>query len=50
MGWTKVDSALAGTLIGYMVAESRSALAYFFGTTAGSQAKDSTISQIAKEP
>lgn len=31
MGWAKVDSALAGTLIGYMVAESRSALSYYFG-------------------
>lgn len=31
MGWAKVDGALAGTLIGYMVAESRSALSYYFG-------------------
>lgn len=31
MGWAKVEGALAGTLIGYMVAESRSALSYYFG-------------------
>lgn len=48
MGWTKVDSALAGTLIGYLVAESRSALAYYFGTSRSSKEKDETIADIAK--
>lgn len=49
-GWTKVDSALAGTLIGYLVAEARSALAYYFGSSTGSVRKDQTISDIAKQP
>ena len=49
-GWTKVDSALAGTLIGYLVAESRSTLTYFFGSSRSSQEKDATIASIAKQP
>lgn len=48
LGWTKVDSALAGTLIGYIVAEARSALAYYFGSSQSSVRKDATISDIAK--
>jgi hypothetical protein len=47
-GWTKVDSALAGTLIGYLVAEARSALAYYFGSSNSSKSKDETIQEIAK--
>lgn len=50
MGWTKVDSALAGTLIGYLVAESRSALSYYFGSSRGSKEKDDTLAEIAKQP
>jgi hypothetical protein len=49
-GWTKVDSALAGTLIGYLVAEARSALAYYFGSSQSSKSKDETLSEIAKQP
>jgi hypothetical protein len=49
-GWTKVDSALSGTLIGYLVAECRSTLTYYFGSSAGSQAKDATLADIAKQP
>lgn len=48
MGFTKVDSALAGTLIGYLVAEARSALAYYFGSSKGSKDKDDAIAEIAK--
>lgn len=47
-GWTKVDSALAGTLIGYLVAECRSTLTYYFGSSQSSQAKDATLAEIAK--
>ena len=50
MGFTKVDSALAGTLIGYLVAEARSALAYYFGSSQGSKSKDDAIAEIAKQP
>jgi len=49
-GWTKVDSALAGTLIGYLVAECRSTLTYYFGSSQSSQNKDATIAAIAKQP
>lgn len=49
-GWTKVDSALAGTLIGYLVAECRSTLTYYFGSSQGSKEKDATIADIAKQP
>lgn len=47
-GWTKTDSALAGTLIGYLVAECRSALTYYFGSSQSSQNKDATLAEIAK--
>lgn len=47
-GWTKVDSALAGTLIGYLVAEARSALSYYFGSSQGSKEKDAALQEIAK--
>lgn len=49
-GFTKVDTALAGTLIGYLVAEARSALAYYFGSSSGSKDKDDALSTIAKMP
>lgn len=48
-GWTKVDSALAGTLIGYLVAECRSTLTYYFGSSAGSASKTDTLNKIAAE-
>ena len=38
-GWTQVDSVLAGTLIGYLSAKCEQALAYFLGSTNGSQEK-----------
>lgn len=47
-GWTKVDSALAGTLIGYLVAECRSTLTYYFGSSQGSRDKDAALAEIAK--
>lgn len=49
-GWTKVDSALAGTLIGYLVAECRSTLTYYFGSSQSSQNKDKDLADIAKMP
>jgi len=48
-GWTKVDSALAGTLIGYLVAECRSTLTYYFGSSQGSRDKDQALADIAKQ-
>jgi len=37
-----------GTLFGYLASEAKQASAFFFGSTAGSQAKDATIADIAK--
>lgn len=38
-GWTKVDSALAGTLVGYVSAKCEQAMAYYFGSTHSSMEK-----------
>lgn len=39
MGWAKVDSVLAGTLVGYLSAKAEQVLAYYFGSTKGSADK-----------
>ena len=49
MGVTHVDSALAGTLIGYMISEAKAVFGFWFGSSRASQAKDETIASIAKE-
>src|SRR6266850_212204 len=41
---------LIGNLAGYLANEAKQAAAFYFGTTAGSQAKDATIASIAKAP
>lgn len=40
---------LIGNLSGYLANEAKQAAAFYFGTTAGSQAKDVTIADIAKQ-
>jgi hypothetical protein len=49
-GFTHVDSALAGTLIGYMISECKSIMQFYFGSSASSRAKDATISTMASAP
>lgn len=49
-GWSKADSVLAGTMIGYLVSETKAMMQFWFGTTRGSQDKDATIASIAKQP
>lgn len=39
LGWAKVDSALAGTLVGYLSAKAEQVCAYYFGSTKGSADK-----------
>ena len=43
-----VLSTMTGTVIGYLFSEAKSVLAYYFGSSAGSQAKDATLAEIAK--
>ncbi len=44
-GMTKVESVLAGTLIGYLSAKAEQVLAYYFGSSAGSQRKTEIIAK-----
>lgn len=39
LGFAKVDSALAGTLVGYLSAKAEQVISYYFGSTSGSQEK-----------
>lgn len=38
-GWGKADSVLAGTLIGYLSAKAEQVIAYYFGSSSGSDRK-----------
>jgi len=42
-GWAKVDSVLAGSLIGYLSAKAEQVLSYYFGSTSGSLAKSQML-------
>lgn len=44
-GFTVVDSALAGTLIGYMSAKAEQILSYYFGSTASGQRKTELLAK-----
>lgn len=48
MGFAKVESVLAGTLVGYLSAKAEQVLAYYFGSSAGS--KDKTALLAKAEP
>lgn len=39
MGWARVDSVLAGTLVGYLSAKAEQILAYYFGSSQSSDRK-----------
>lgn len=43
LGYAKVDSALAGTLVGYLSAKAEQVLAYYFGSSAGSAQKNALL-------
>ena len=50
MGMTKVDSVLAGTLIGYLSAKAEQVLTYYFGSTRQSSAKTQLLAdQLGKK-
>lgn len=42
-GFSKIESAMAGTLIGYLSAKAEQVISFYFGSSAGSQAKDHMI-------
>lgn len=45
LGYAKVESVLAGTLVGYLSAKCEQVLAYYFGSSKGSQAKTDIIAR-----
>lgn len=45
LGWAKVDSALAGTLVGYLSAKAEQVLAYYFGSSKSSDRKTDLLAQ-----
>ena len=46
LGVGKVESALAGTLIGFLSAKAEQIVAYYFGSSSGSKAKDDIIKNL----
>ena len=45
LGWAQVDTALAGTLVGYLSAKAEQVLAYYFGSTKGSADKTALLAK-----
>jgi hypothetical protein len=45
LGYAKVESALAGTLVGYLSAKAEQVLAYYFGSSKGSHEKTLLLSK-----
>lgn len=45
LGWAKVDSALAGTLVGYLSAKCEQVLAYYFGSSKSSDKKTDLLAK-----
>ncbi len=45
LGYAKVESALAGTLVGYLSAKAEQVLAYYFGSSRGSEAKTELLAK-----
>lgn len=48
-GEARVDSVLAGTIIGYVSAKADQVLSYFFGSTKGSEAKNAVIKTLSEK-
>lgn len=44
-GFSKIESAMAGTLIGYLSAKAEQVISFYFGSSAGSQRKDELLHQ-----
>jgi len=48
-GFTKAESVLAGTLIGYAVGEMKAVTQYYFGTSSSSRQKDDRIEKLSND-
>ena len=48
-GYSKTDSVLAGTLIGYLSAKAEQVISYYFGSTHSSGQKNDIISNMMKK-
>lgn len=48
-GWGKADSVLAGTLIGYLSAKAEQVVAYYFGSSSGSDKKTEIMARAASD-
>lgn len=48
-GYSKTDSVLAGTLIGYLSAKAEQVVSYYFGSTHSSSQKNDTIASMVKK-
>lgn len=46
LGYAKVESVLAGTLVGYLSAKAEQVLAYYFGSSQGSREKTNLLAGI----
>lgn len=46
-GWAKVDSALAGAVLGYVFSELKQVTTYFYGSSAGSKAKTAILDRLS---
>lgn len=44
-GFSKAESVIAGTLIGYLSAKAEQVVAYYFGSSSGSKSKDAVIAK-----
>lgn len=49
LGVAAVDSALAGTLVGYLSAKAEQVLAYYFGSTKGSADKTALLAEASRK-
>lgn len=50
LGYAKVESVLAGTLVGYLSAKAEQVLAYYFGSSKSSDRKTELLSQAPAVP
>lgn len=48
LGYSHVEGALAGTLVGYLSAKCEQVVGFYFGSSAGSARKDELLGQAAK--